>query len=56
VLNAIALLVVDSGTFYYADGNIYDGDFKDDIKHGHGKLIINPGQLTHGGFYDLQAS
>lgn len=53
LLNAMALLVVDTGTFYYADGNIYDGDFKDDIKHGHGKLIINPGQSTHSGFYGL---
>jgi hypothetical protein len=38
-----------SGTFYYADGNIYEGEFKDDIKHGQGKLIINPGQLARWG-------
>ena len=36
--------LVNPGIFYYADGNIYDGEFKDDIKHGKGKLVISPGQ------------
>jgi len=34
------------GTFWYTDGNIYTGAFKDDVKHGFGKLLYRPGTLV----------
>lgn len=27
------------GTFYYRDGGIYEGEWKDNLMHGYGKLF-----------------
>lgn len=31
------------GTFYYANGTIYTGDWHNDIRHGKGKITFLPG-------------
>jgi hypothetical protein len=31
------------GTFYYVEGFIYEGYWKDDLRHGKGKMVWSPG-------------
>ncbi|XP_075421566.1 radial spoke head 10 homolog B isoform X3 [Ascaphus truei] len=39
-----------NGLFYYANGAIYDGEWKDNKKHGMGKFIFKNGQIYSGEF------
>ena len=36
------------GVFYYSDGDIYDGEWNNDMKEGKGKLTYNNGTIFEG--------
>ena len=40
------------GTMYYADGSVYTGEWKDNVKNGQGSLIWPSGDRYEGGFVD----
>ena len=37
------------GKFYYQEGSLYDGEWKDNKMHGYGKLYYSNGQLAYEG-------
>lgn len=39
-----------SGTFYYKDGSLYKGTFKNELKHGTGKYMFKDGSYYEGAF------
>jgi hypothetical protein len=46
MLMSIALAVIGiDDHIRYADGNVYEGEFREDRVEGKGKLTINPGTL-----------
>jgi hypothetical protein len=36
------------GRYYYSNGNIYEGDWKDDLKSGRGKMNYSNGEVYEG--------
>jgi antitoxin component YwqK of YwqJK toxin-antitoxin module len=40
------------GIYYYADGSRYDGQWKNDKKHGWGKFYNSKGVLEYEGRYE----
>jgi hypothetical protein len=40
------------GRLDYIDGSIYDGDWKDNKKHGRGKLIESGGESIYNGDFE----
>lgn len=40
------------GRFEYLDGSIYDGDWKDNKKHGRGKLLEQEGDVVYNGDWE----
>ena len=40
------------GTYTYADGSVYVGEFKDDFFHGHGTYTYSDGRVETGTFKD----
>jgi hypothetical protein len=41
-----------NGVFIYLDGSKYDGEWKDNEKHGVGKLTLPNGQIYEGLYYN----
>jgi hypothetical protein len=45
------MYIVHVGVFSYPNGNRYDGDFLDDLKHGHGVLTYSNGEKYEVSFH-----
>ena len=43
-------LATGRGTLRFHDGSIYEGEFKDGLRHGHGKLTQDDGDVYEGGW------
>ena len=44
------------GKLFYPNGDFYEGDFKDDLKHGLGNFQFEDGRFYNGQFIDDKAN